>query len=52
MNMGIDHSKVVIAKLKMDKARKALLERKSGNQGRGAKGKFTEAEVQAMADVD
>ena len=48
--VGIDASKVVVTKLKMDKDRKALLERKRG--GKGDKGKFTEQEVQAMENVD
>ena len=48
--VGIDPSKVVINKLKMDKDRKALLERKRG--GNGDKGKFTEEEVAAMENVD
>lgn len=52
VNVGIDPSKVVITKLKIDKDRKALLERKLGTKGEKGKGKFTEAEVQAMADVD
>lgn len=53
VNVGIDPSKVVITKLKIDKDRKALLERKKGAAGADkGKGKFTEAEVQAMADVD
>ncbi len=52
MNVGIDPSKVVLTKLKLDKDRKALLERKQGTKGEKGKGKFTEAEVQAMADVD
>lgn len=50
--MGIDPSKVIITKLKLDKDRKVLLERKQGPKGQKGKGKFTEAEVQAMADVD
>ena len=49
--VGIDPSKVVITKLKMDKDRKALLDRK-GKAAEKGKGKFTEAEVQAMAEVD
>jgi large subunit ribosomal protein L26e len=48
--VGIDASKVVITKLKIDKDRKALLERKRG--GKGDKGKFTEQEIQAMENVD
>ncbi|KAG0588424.1 hypothetical protein KC19_2G241800 [Ceratodon purpureus] len=46
VNVGIDTSKVVITKLKLDKDRKALLERKG--KGRAAdkgKGKFTDADV-------
>mmetsp|Transcript_26821 Transcript_26821/g.86111 ORF Transcript_26821/g.86111 Transcript_26821/m.86111 type:complete len:146 (-) Transcript_26821:253-690(-) len=53
VNVGIDASKVVITKLKIDKDRKALLERKKGAAGaEKGKGKFTEAEVAAMRDVD
>ena len=51
VNVGIDPSMVVITKLKIDKDRKALLERKSGGPEAG-KGKFTEDEVKAMQDVD
>jgi large subunit ribosomal protein L26e len=46
VNVGIDPSKVVVMKLKLDKDRKALLERKG--KGRAAdkgKGKFTDADV-------
>jgi large subunit ribosomal protein L26e len=49
--VGIDPSKVVITKLKIDKDRRALLERKAASRG-GDKGKFTEAEVAAMQTVD
>ena len=52
VNVGIDPSKVVVSKLKIDKDRKALLERKKGAKGDKGKGKFTEQEVQAMQDVD
>ena len=53
MNVGIDPSKCQITKLKIDKDRKAMLERKKGASGADkGKGKFTEAEVQAMQDVD
>ncbi len=52
MNVGVDPSKVVITKLKIDKDRKALLARKAKGGDAKGKGKFTEAEVQAMADVD
>jgi large subunit ribosomal protein L26e len=48
--VGLDPSKVVITKLKLDKDRRALLARKAAGRG-GDKGKFSEAEV-AMAQVD
>lgn len=51
VNVGIDPSKVVITKLKMDKDRKGLLARKAGAKG-ADKGKFTETEIQAMENVD
>lgn len=44
VNVGVDPSKVQITKLKVDKDRKALLERKRG--AAADKGKFSEAEVQ------
>ena len=47
--VGIHPSKVIITKLKLDKDRKALLERK--NKLNASKGKFTDAEVN-MAGVD
>ncbi|KAL6766354.1 RPL26 [Auxenochlorella protothecoides x Auxenochlorella symbiontica] len=50
VNVGVDPSKVVITKLKLDNDRKALLERKKG--GRADKGKFTAEEVTAMENVD
>mmetsp|Transcript_27930 Transcript_27930/g.37850 ORF Transcript_27930/g.37850 Transcript_27930/m.37850 type:complete len:142 (-) Transcript_27930:373-798(-) len=46
--IGIQASKVMITKLKMDKDRKALLDRKSG---KAKKGKYTEQDA-AMQDVD
>jgi large subunit ribosomal protein L26e len=49
--VGIDPSKVVITKLKIDKDRRALLERKAASRA-GDKGKFTEQEVAAMQTVD
>merc|ERR1712046_296486 len=52
VNVGIDPSKVIITKLKLDKNRKELLDRKKGANAEKGKGKFTEAEVQAMQDVD
>jgi hypothetical protein len=46
VNVGIDPSKVVITKLKLDKDRKALLERKGkGRSAEKGKGKFTDADV-------
>lgn len=50
VNVGIDPSKVVISKLKMDKGRRRILDRKGGDKSN--KGKFSEQEVQAMQDVD
>ncbi len=50
---GVLHLQVIITKLKLDKDRKALLERKQGSKDADkGKGKFTEKEVQAMQDVD
>ncbi|KAG7400029.1 hypothetical protein PHYBOEH_007097 [Phytophthora boehmeriae] len=49
--IGIDASKVVITKLKLDKDRKKILERKNRAVGETEKGKFTEQDV-AMAQVD
>ena len=51
VNVGIDPSKVVVTKLKLDKDRKSLLDRK-GKKDDKNKGKFSESEVQAMQDVD
>ncbi|OQR92556.1 60S ribosomal protein L26e, partial [Thraustotheca clavata] len=48
--VGIHPSKVVITKLKLDKDRKKILERKNRAVGDKNKGKFTEADV-AMANV-
>ena len=46
VNVGIDPSKVVITKLKLDKDRKALLDRKGkGHGAEKGKGKFTDADV-------
>ena len=47
VNVGIDPSKVVVTKLKLDTDRKALLDRK-GKKDEKNKGKFSESEVQAM----
>ena len=47
-HIGYDPSKVVITKLKLDKDRKALLDRKLGKGAEKGKGKFSEDEVAAM----
>ena len=52
VNVGVDPSKVLVTKLKIDKDRKALLERKSAKGADKGKGKFTESEVTAMSNVD
>merc|ERR1712005_22887 len=53
VNVGIDPSKVIVTKLKIDKDRRALLERKKGaKSAEKGKGKFTEAEVEAMQSMD
>eukprot|EP01025_Chloroclados_australasicus_P022204 TRINITY_DN23007_c0_g1_i1.p2 TRINITY_DN23007_c0_g1~~TRINITY_DN23007_c0_g1_i1.p2 ORF type:complete len:172 (-),score=14.22 TRINITY_DN23007_c0_g1_i1:172-645(-) len=51
VQVGVDPSKVLITKLKLDKDRKALLERKKGAAD-AKKGKFSEAEVSAMQNID
>ena len=52
MQVGIHPSKCAITKLKLDKDRKAILERKNREaKSDAAKGKFSEKDV-AMADVD
>ena len=52
VSVGVDPSKVVITKLKMDKDRRALLERRGAAKAEKNKGKYGEGEVQAMAEVD
>lgn len=50
VNVGIHPSNVVITKLKVDKDRKSLMDRKSkGRATHKAKGKFTEEDVAAVA---
>jgi ribosomal protein uL24 len=51
IHVGIDASKVVITKLKLDKSRKSILERKN-RKLRGSKGKFPEASLDNLAGVD
>ena len=52
VQVGVDPSKVVITKLKIDKDRKKILERKGkASAAEKGKGKFMEKEV-AMANVD
>lgn len=52
MNVGVDPSKVVITKLKMDADRKKLLARKAAAKTQAKDGKFSATEAAAMADVD
>ncbi|KAH7298768.1 hypothetical protein KP509_25G058400 [Ceratopteris richardii] len=54
VNVGIDPSKVVITKLKLDKDRKALLDRKGkGRAAEKGKGKFTSEQIAApLQEVD
>ena len=52
VQVGIHPSKCVITKLKLDKDRKSILDRKNRDtKSDAAKGKFSEKDV-AMADVD
>ncbi|CAG9464064.1 unnamed protein product [Pedinophyceae sp. YPF-701] len=51
VNIGICPSKVTITKVKEDKNRKELIERRK-NGAAAARGKLSEAEVRAMAEVD
>lgn len=52
MPVGINSSNVVITKLKMDKCRQIILDRKN-REAKSDKGKFSEADVGVpMADVD
>ncbi|KAJ7514993.1 hypothetical protein O6H91_23G067800 [Diphasiastrum complanatum] len=54
VNVGIDPSKVIITKLKLDKDRKALLDRKGkGRAAEKGKGKFTAEDVSSpLQEVD
>lgn len=53
VNVGIDPSKVLVTKLKMDKDRRKMLERKGASKTADkGKGKFSDSDVQAMQDVD
>jgi len=54
VNVGVHPSKVVVTKLKLDKDRKSLLERKGkGRAAEKGKGKFTAEDVaQPLQDVD
>lgn len=51
VNIGIDPSNVVITKIKMDKCRKAVLDRKN-RETAVPKGKLSAADVENMAGVD
>lgn len=50
VQVGVDPSKVVITKLKLDKDRRKLLDRKQGS-GAG-KGKLSDKEVDTMENID
>eukprot|EP00657_Telonema_sp_P-1_P006368 TRINITY_DN2483_c0_g1_i7.p2 TRINITY_DN2483_c0_g1~~TRINITY_DN2483_c0_g1_i7.p2 ORF type:complete len:129 (+),score=67.25 TRINITY_DN2483_c0_g1_i7:114-500(+) len=51
VNVGIDASNVVITKLKLDKDRRAILERKNTQKSaEKGKGKYTEGDVKADLD--
>jgi Ribosomal proteins L26 eukaryotic, L24P archaeal len=52
VNVGVDPSKVRITKLKLDKDRRALLERKKGAAAAATKSKLTSAEVSTMENID
>ena len=53
VHIGIDASNVMITKLKIDKSRKAILDRKNRmKDALKGKGKYTEADVNNMAGVD
>nr|ABK25273.1 unknown [Picea sitchensis] len=54
VNVGVHPSKVIVTKLKLDKDRKSLLERKGkGRAAEKGKGKFTAEDVaQPLQDVD
>eukprot|EP01018_Ginkgo_biloba_P011542 Gb_05675 [translate_table: standard] len=54
VNVGVNPSKVMVTKLKLDKDRKALLERKGkGRAAEKGKGKFTAEDVApALQEVD
>nr|QAA11204.1 ribosomal protein L26 [Characiopsis acuta] len=52
VNVGIHPSKVVITKLKLNKSRKAILDRKARKPSDKGKGKFTEADVSNLGGVD
>merc|ERR1712010_150913 len=57
VNIPIHPSNVQIQKLKLDRARKALIERKAAgrvaaNARKGAQGKFSESTVSNMSTVD
>ena len=51
INVGISPSNVVITKIKMDKSRKAILDRKNRTKDGKAKGR-SDADVNNMAGVD
>eukprot|EP01038_Epipyxis_sp_PR26KG_P013281 gene13281-17794_t len=52
VNVGIDASNVVITKLKLDKSRKAILDRKNRNKIGAGKGDVASSLVDNLAGVD
>jgi large subunit ribosomal protein L26e len=50
VQVGVDPSKVVITKLKLDKDRRSLLERKKGREA--GKAKLTATEKDTMENID
>jgi len=53
VHVGIDASNVTITKLKLDKSRKQILERKNRQrESVKSKGKYSEADINNLAGVD
>ena len=52
VQIPVNASKVVLTKLRLDRARKASIERKSKAKGTSTKGKHSEGSVSTMSTVD
>ena len=52
VQIPVNASKVVLTKLRLDRARKASIERKSKAKGASTKGKHSEGSVSTMSTVD